>query len=71
MEGNDEGCRAGGAGMGPAHGGGLRGWRGSLTARGLAVRAGAPRSHADEWSGGLLDCLDAQHHVVLSCVRAP
>ena len=25
----------------------------------------------DAWSGGLLACLDAQHHVVLSCVHAP
>ena len=28
-------------------------------------------SGTDAWFGGLLDCLDDQYHVVLSCVRAP
>ena len=48
MEGDGEGCGIGGAGMGPAHRLGPRGWRGSSTVHGPGWRAGSPRSLA--WS---------------------
>ena len=48
MGGDGEGCGTGVAGLDPAHHRGPRGWLGTLTARGPAMRVGSPRSLA--WS---------------------